>query len=74
MNNAETPALYAFHVYGTPDESEDTIPVHYYNSRSTGLNNTETGAPVFNLVGIRQERRSLPPGPYITSGRKFVVR
>ena len=66
MNNAESPALYAFHVYGTPVEDEDGIAIPYYIYK-------ETDAPVYDLKGIKQERRPLHPGLYIMSGRKVLV-
>ena len=66
MNNVEAPALYAFHVYGTKAEDEDAVAEpHAYE---------KTDAPVYNLMGMRQERRSLPSGLYIVSGRKMLVR
>lgn len=66
MNNVEAPALYAFHVYGTRVEDEDAVAEpHAYE---------KTDAPVYNLMGMRQERRSLPSGLYIVSGRKMLVR
>ena len=66
MNNAEAPALYAFHVYGTPVEDEDGMAIPYYICR-------ETDASVYDLKGIKQERRPLQPGLYIMSGRKVLV-
>lgn len=66
MNNAESPALYAFHVYGTPVEDEDGIAIPYYIYK-------ETDASVYDLKGIKQERRPLHPGLYIMSGRKVLV-
>lgn len=65
MNNVASPALYAFHVYGTLVEDDDAITTPYiYN---------KTDASVYDLMGIRQERRSLKPGLYIMSGRKVSV-
>ena len=66
MNNAEAPALYAFHVYGTLVEDEDGMAIPYYIYR-------ETDASVYDLKGIKQERRPLQPGLYIMSGRKVLV-
>ncbi|MBP5392530.1 MAG: discoidin domain-containing protein [Bacteroidaceae bacterium] len=65
MNNAEVPALYAFHVYGTLVEDEDAIAApHIYK---------QDDASVFSLSGIKQERQSLKPGLYIKSGRVVLV-
>lgn len=64
---AEQPALYAFHVYGTLVPEEDGIATPYYIYK-------EADASVYDLMGIRQERRSLKPGLYIMSGRKVLVR
>ena len=66
MNNVEQPALYAFHVYGTPVEDPDVIalPTEY----------KEADTSVYNLMGIKQERRPLKPGLYIMSGKKVLVR
>lgn len=65
MNNAEAPALYAFHVYGTLVEDEDAIAApHIYK---------QDDASVFSLSGIKQERQSLKPGLYIKSGRVVLV-
>ena len=66
MNNVEAPALYAFHIYGTPVEDEDGIVIPYIYK--------EENAPVYTLSGIRQERRSLKPGLYIMSGKTVLVR
>ena len=66
MNNVEAPALYAFHVYGTPVEDEDAIKTLPQWGSGKGA--------VFSLSGIRQERRSLQPGLYIVSGKKILVR
>ena len=66
MNNVEAPALYAFHVYGTPVEDDDAI--------AFPTEDKETDATVYNLMGMKQERRSLQPGLYIMSGRKVLVR
>ena len=66
MNNAEQPALYAFHVYGTLVEDEDAIVTPYIYK--------EADAPVFSLSGIKQERRSLKPGLYIMSGKKVAIK
>ena len=66
MNNVESPALYAFHVYGTPVEDEDAI--------AFPTEDNETDASVYDLKGIKQERRLLQPGLYIMSGRKVLVR
>lgn len=66
MNNAESPALYAFHVYGTLVEDEDVI-VSPHTEKAND-------ASVFSLSGIKQERRSLKPGLYIMSGKKVLVR
>jgi hypothetical protein len=63
---AEQSALYAFHVYGTLVPEEDGIATPYYIYK-------ETDASVYDLMGIRQERRSLKPGLYIMSGRKVLV-
>jgi len=65
MNNVEAPALYAFHVYGTPVEDDDAI--------AFPTEDKETDATVYNLMGMKQERRSLQPGLYIMSGRKVLV-
>ena len=65
MNNAEAPALYAFHVYGTPVDDDDAI--------AFPTEDKETDATVYNLMGMKQERRSLQPGLYIMSGRKVLV-
>ena len=65
MNNAEVPALYAFHVYGTLVEDEDAIAApHIYK---------QDDASVFSLSGIKQERQSLKPGLYIKSGKVVLV-
>lgn len=66
MNNAESPALYAFHVYGTLVEDEDAI-VSLHTDKAND-------ASVFSFSGIKQERRSLKPGLYIMSGKKILVR
>ena len=66
MNNAEQPALYAFHVYGTLAEDVDAI--------AFPSTNKAIDAPVFSLSGIKQERRSLKAGLYIMSGKKILVR
>ena len=66
MNNVESPALYAFHVYGTLVEGEDIIVSPSIDKASD--------APIFSLSGIKQERRSLKPGLYIMSGKKVLVR
>ena len=66
MNNAEQPALYAFHIYGTAVDDEDII-------KTLPQRGSEEGA-IFTLSGIKQERRSLKPGLYIMSGKKFLVR
>ncbi|MBR4130316.1 MAG: hypothetical protein IKU02_05240 [Bacteroidaceae bacterium] len=66
MNNVESPALYAFHVYGTLVEDDDVIVSPSIDKASD--------APVFSLSGIKQERRSLKPGLYIMSGKKVLVR
>ena len=68
MNNAEQPALYAFHVYGTAVEDGDGMTPYIYNMYK------ETDASVYDLMGIKQERRLLKPGLYIMSGRKILVR
>ena len=74
MNNVATPALFAFHVYGTPVEDDDAIALPYYIYKEAEDNDKETDASVYNLMGIRQERRPSKPGLYITSGRKVLVR
>ncbi|MBO7471314.1 MAG: hypothetical protein J6T78_05550 [Bacteroidaceae bacterium] len=66
MNNVESPAFYAFHLYGTPVEDDDAI--------AFPTEDNETDASVYDLKGIKQERRSLQPGLYIMSGRKVLVR
>ena len=68
MNNVEVPALYAFHIYGTAVEDGDGMTHYIYNMYK------ETNAPVYDLMGMKQERRSLQPGLYIMSGRKVLVR
>ncbi|MBO7119588.1 MAG: hypothetical protein J6W03_04650 [Bacteroidaceae bacterium] len=65
MNNAEAPAFYAFHVYGTVVEDEDAL--------AFPTEDKATDASVYDLNGIKQERRSLKPGLYIMSGRKVLV-
>ncbi|MBR4517156.1 MAG: hypothetical protein IKO60_07155 [Bacteroidaceae bacterium] len=74
MNNVAAPALFAFHVYGTPVEDDDAIALPYYIYKEAEDNDKETDASVYNLMGIRQERRPSKPGLYITSGRKVLVR
>ena len=69
MNNAEQPALYAFHVYGTPVEDEDTIDE--VKSEKLKVKNEE-GA--YTLSGIRVEDGKQKPGLYVKSGRKVLVR
>ena len=64
MNNAEAPALYAFHVYGTPVEDEDGVAIPYYIYK-------ETDASVYDLKGIKQERRPLHPGFISCPGERF---
>jgi predicted GH43/DUF377 family glycosyl hydrolase len=68
INNVEAPALYAFHIYGTAVEDGDGMTHYIYNMYK------ETNAPVYDLMGIRQERRLLKPGLYIMSGKKILVR
>ena len=68
MNNAEQPALYAFHIYGTPIDDEDAID----EVKSEKLKVKNEGA--FTLSGIRVEDGKQKPGLYIKSGRKILVR
>jgi len=69
MNNAEQPALYAFHIYGTPIDDEDGIEL-IHNSQFI-IHNDE-GA--YTLSGIRVEDGKQKPGLYIKSGRVVLVR
>ena len=68
MNNAEQPALYAFHVYGTPIDDEDAID----EVKSERLKVKNEGT--YTLSGIRVEDGKQKPGLYIKSGRKILVR
>ena len=70
MNNVEAPALYAFHVYGTPIDDEDAIDE--VKSEKLKVKNEE-GA-VYTLSGIRVGEGKQKPGLYIKSGRKVLVR
>ena len=69
MNNVEQPALYAFHVYGTPVEDDDGIEL-IQNSKFKIQNDEET----FTLTGIRVGDGNKKPGLYIKSGRVILVR
>ena len=69
MNNVEQPALYAFHVYGTPIDDEDAIGE--VESEKLKVKNGEVA---YTLSGIRVEERKQKPGLYIKSGRKIFVR
>lgn len=66
MNNAEAPALYAFHVYGTKVEDDDAIVTPYLYE--------DDDAAVFTLSGVKVEDGNKKPGLYIKSGRKVLVR
>ena len=66
MNNAESPALYAFHVYGTLVEDDDAL--------AFPTEDKEADASVYSLSGIKQERRSLKPGLYIVSGKVVYLK
>lgn len=70
MNNAEQPALYAFHVYGTPINDEDAIDE--VKSDKLKVKNEEEGA--YTLSGIKVDEGNKKPGLYIKSGRKVLVR
>ena len=70
MNNAEQPALYAFHVYGTPIDDEDTI-VQIKNEK---LKMKNYGEGAYTLSGIRVGEGKQKPGLYVKSGRKVLVR
>lgn len=65
MNNAKSPALYAFHVYGTVVEDDDAIRV---------LPKGGSGEKSYTLSGISVEEEKQKPGLYIKSGRKIMVR
>ena len=69
MNNADAPALYAFHVYGTLIDGEDAID----EVKSERLKVKNEGA-TYTLSGMRTEEGKLKPGLYIKSGRKVWVR
>lgn len=66
MNNAEQPALYAFHVYGTPVEDDDAIQAPTPMGSGDGT--------LYTLSGIRVGAGYKKPGLYIKSGRKVLVR
>ena len=70
MNNAEQPALYAFHIYGTPIEDEDGI-VEIRNVDNKKIRN---GEETYTLSGIRVGEGNKKPGLYIKSGRVVLVR
>ena len=65
MNNAEQPALYAFHVYGTPVKDDDAMKA---------LPKKESEEETYTLSGIRVREGNKKPGLYIKSGRKILVR
>lgn len=65
MNNAEQPALYAFHVYGTPVKDDDAMKA---------LPKKESEEETYTLSGIRVREEHKKPGLYIKSGRKILVR
>ena len=69
MNNAEQPALYAFHVYGTAVEDVDAIDE--IKDEKLRMKNEEG---IYTLSGIRVEAGKQKPGLYIKSGRKVLVR
>ena len=70
MNNAEQPALYAFHIYGTPIEDEDGIE----EIRNVDNKKIRNGEETYTLSGIRVGEGNKKPGLYIKSGRVVLVR
>jgi len=68
MNNAEQPALYAFHVYGTLVDDADAIDE--IKNEELRIKNEEA----FTLSGIRVGDGKQKPGIYIMSGRKVLVK
>ena len=68
MNNVEAPALYAFHVYGTPVDDDDAI----LQIKNEKLKDESDGA--YTLSGIKVEDRKQKPGLYVKSGRVILVR
>ena len=69
MNNADQPALYAFHIYGTLAEDDDAIG--QIPSANPSDKDDET---IYTLSGIKVEKGKQKPGLYIKSGQKVLLR
>ena len=69
MNNADQPALYAFHIYGALAEDDDAI--RQIPQASPSDKDDET---LYTLSGIRVEKGKQKPGLYIKSGQKVLLR
>ena len=69
MNNADQPALYAFHIYGTLAEDVDAI-----GQIPNANPSDKDDEAIYTLSGIKVEKGKQKPELYIKSGQKVLLR